>query len=185
MLQGIFAPYTSRIARPAQLLDFADMTSFTFMRDPVARLLSLYKEKVTQSLHPPLAAVGVRREMDFGAFVETLSAVPDREADDHFRSQSAMIAEDGRVFVDLVAPVARLDQIMPVVLAIAGVAWAGPRFHHRRTDAEQSRALVDAATLATLRRRYAEDFDLFQQVTQAPLLSDRLPEAYREGLALA
>jgi hypothetical protein len=194
-LQGLFARYTSKIARPRQLRDQAGMTSFTFVRDPVARLLSLHKEKVMQGLHPPLGRIGVRQGMDFDSFVSILAGVPDAEADDHFRAQSALMAEDGEVCADFVAPVERIDQVMPVLLALAGVVWQGPRFRHRQTGhrqtghrqtgAGQSAAPVGEATLATIRRRYGEDVALHARISQAPHLSDRLPATFREALGTA
>jgi hypothetical protein len=184
-LQGLFGPHTSKIGRPRQLLEQAGMTSFTFVRDPVARLLSLHKEKVVLDLHPPLGQIGVRHGMDFDAFVNILAGVPDAEADDHFRSQSALIAEDGHIHADIVAPVEEIDRLMPVLLACAGVVWPGPRFHHRQTGAGQSAAPVGETTLATIRRRYAQDCALYARMREAPFLSHRVPAAFRQALAAA
>lgn len=184
-LQGLFGRHTLKIGRPRQLRDQAGMTSFTFVRDPVARLLSLHKEKVVADLHPPLGQIGVRRGMDFDAFVNVLAVVPDAEADDHFRSQSALIAEDGHIHADIVAPVEEIDRLMPVLLACAGVVWPGPRFHHRRTGAGQSATPVGEATLATIRQRYAQDCALHARMRGAPFLSHRVPAAFRQALAAA
>jgi len=184
-LEGRFGPYTVRIARPRQLLDDPGMTSFTFVRDPVARLLSLYKEKVVQRLYPPLAQIGVRQGMDFDTLLSVIAGVPDAEADDHFRSQSALIADDGHVCVDFVAPVHWIDSVMPVLLALAGVDWPGPRFRHRQTGAGQSAALVSEAGLGIIRRRFEQDHALHARISEAPLLSERLPAAFRDALAAA
>lgn len=83
------------------------------------------------------------------------------------------------------AAVEQIDQVMPVLLALAGVVWRGPRFRLRETGAGHSAVPVSEATLATIRQRYPHDSALHARISKVPFLSERLPATFRDAFATA
>jgi len=172
-LEGIFGPYTTDIGASINLSAYGDYLRFTFVRDPVSRLVSLYNEKVRSALYPPLADFGVKPGMSFQAFAEVICAVPDELADDHFCSQSFMIAHEGEVLVDLLAPIERTGELLPGLLTLSGHPWNGPTFHHRLTSKTFGRDDLSVRVRQLILDRYSADAALHEQVSVAPMISGR------------
>ncbi|MEJ7841873.1 MAG: sulfotransferase family 2 domain-containing protein [Rubrobacter sp.] len=73
---------------------------FAFVRNPWDRLLSCYFNKFARANAPGLKApanidVELYAGMPFAEFVESVSAIPDRKANLHFRSQHTAICDPG------------------------------------------------------------------------------------------
>lgn len=90
--------------------------SFAFVRNPWDRLVSCYRDKILghvldfTAFHPERGVAcclarfdAFRPGMPFDAFVRAVAAIPDREADDHFRSQHSFATNAaGEIAVDYV-----------------------------------------------------------------------------------
>ncbi len=91
--------------------------SFAFVRDPLSRLVSCYRDKVALSSDgkaPRLArtvypAYGIQPGMPFPDFVDIVARVPDCMAERHFRSQHTFLFHEGKCVVDFVARMEALD----------------------------------------------------------------------------
>lgn len=72
---------------------------FAFVRNPWVRLVSCYKQKIApggQGLYCyEYEEVPLYVGMSFAQFVEAVHAIPDEEADPHFRSQYPIVCGDG------------------------------------------------------------------------------------------
>jgi hypothetical protein len=154
---------------------FPGLFSFAFVRNPWDRLVSCYRDKIAGEPRPftGLAASGVAHclarfdafhaGMGFDAFVEAVCAIPDTEADEHFRSQhSFLVGAAGELVVDFVGRVERLDADFRRVARQIGLPY------HDRLPRLQSgvepvdyRTRYDASTRARVARRFEQDIDRF------------------------
>lgn len=149
--------------------------SFAFVRNPWDRLVSCYRDKVLgetpdfTTFHPGRGVAyclarfdAFRPGMSFGEFVEAVTAIPDDEADEHFRSQHTFLTNhDGQIAVDFVGRFERLDKDFAVVRRRLGFAWTPlPRIQATRTRVDYVQ-YYDSDTRAAVARRYAKDMQLF------------------------
>jgi chondroitin 4-sulfotransferase 11 len=113
-------PHKVRFPAPASRQSgptlYPGLFSFAFVRNPWDRLVSCYRDKILgevsnfTSFHPArgvaycLARFDVfRARMSFDEFVKAVAALPDEEADVHFRSQHTFVTNTfGDVAIDIV-----------------------------------------------------------------------------------
>lgn len=146
-----------------------DLLVFAFVRDPFDRLASCYVNKILKAkTFPPLfSAVGLSPGMSFDGFTARVAEIPDAVADDHFRSQAAMLTWRGRVVPSFVgrfeALAADWERLGELVAARTGrVLGELPHINARRSGTDDLPELyADKAVAARVRRRYAEDFAAF------------------------
>jgi hypothetical protein len=142
--------------------------TFAFARNPYARLASVYRHKILRARQAgkrvsPLFFVYPRRfslDMSFADFVRAVSAIPDRRAEKHFRSQSASLFLDGEPLTDFLGRVEHFERDWAVV--VDGTGMEPLRRGYNRTDAEGSFDMAewyDADLVALVNDRYAEDFE--------------------------
>lgn len=162
------------LARPLTRRQFAAQAaqhgiwSFSFVRDPVARLYSAWTNKVIENPDPGagLRALGVRPGMRFEAFAACIAESPDAGADVHVRSQSAILVLGGRVLPSFIGRVEAMAQDWAHLrheVRLRGGPDLGP-LGHRNRRAGAGPELADTlppATLAAIRARYLEDFRRF------------------------
>jgi dermatan 4-sulfotransferase 1 len=142
---------------------------FAFVRDPFDRLASCYVNKILKAkTFPPLfAALGLAPGMSFDAFTGRVAEIPDAIADDHFRSQSAMLIARGAVVPRFVGRFERIgedwERLRRAAEAHCGIDLGElPHVNNRRGGADDLADLYrDKAVAARVRARYARDFEVF------------------------
>ncbi|MDE0280898.1 MAG: sulfotransferase family 2 domain-containing protein, partial [Gammaproteobacteria bacterium] len=153
-------------ARPG----IAGYTSFAFVRHPVARCFSLWRDKHALALRRRDAYRrfiepwhGLAAGMDFAGFCRWL-ATPcgsDAFADRHWLSQHRQIRTAGGRLPDFIGAFERLDEDWRVLCGRLGIAHrALPRLNAGPAGGVPEDDRLDAGTHALLARRYAEDFRL-------------------------
>lgn len=76
---------------------------FAFVRNPITRLYSCYLDKVVKASQKgkpcSLRLYGISADMSFDDFVRCVAGIPDRQADQHFRSQHPHVMANGEWLV--------------------------------------------------------------------------------------
>lgn len=133
---------------------------FAVVRDPHARLESCWRNKCFGSWRPSFAAWGLRREMPFAAFVETVCAIADEDCagfGQHWRGQAWDMTIDGRLAPHFIGRFDRLAQSWRVVQAKSRIPL--PDLQHVNATGAAGGAIDWTPALRDLvRRRYLEDF---------------------------
>ena len=88
----------------------SSLPSFSFVRHPVDRLYSCWKDKVSQKLTKEFSRFSFFSGMSFQEFVNVVKDIPDDEADGHFRSQYAYIYHKGFQAVTYVAKLENVEK---------------------------------------------------------------------------
>ena len=80
----------------------SDYLSFTVIRNPWERTLSVYKEKILRRLHKPYSDLGITQKMSLLEYAEFLHQINDQDADVHMKSQWIFINHKGQLLPDMV-----------------------------------------------------------------------------------
>lgn len=149
-----------------------DYLVFTFVRHPVARLHSCYRDKVCgegaaggksilhrrfhRGIFAALGGVDIRRaDLPFDRFAKAVSHIPDRISDRHFASQARMVRAARNARSHFVGRMERLEEDWATVRAATGLpalVMANP------TTGSPDGTQSDPAILGLIARRYADDF---------------------------
>jgi hypothetical protein len=175
-------------AAPARLGPrFPGLFAFAFVRDPWERLVSCYRDKIRGevdgytffTIRPGVANCLARFDafvagMSFDAFVRAVAAIPDDDADPHFRSQHTFVTDDaGQLAVDFVGRYERLaDDLRAVERRVGLPALDLPRLQAARTPLPFA-AFYTAETAQLVADRYARDVELFGYVAPGHLRGPR------------
>lgn len=134
---------------------------FAVVRNPYARIVSCYKNKVLQSRERDRKGILERYGLDMNAsleeFVDFVAEVPDRYADRHFRSQSWFLTWQGKLLPTYVAKLENIDHDWQEIYRHSGIE-APPR-----KNVSEGRNDVDLSPILKERiyQRYEQDFVLF------------------------
>lgn len=154
---------------------YPGLFSFAFVRNPWDRLVSCYRDKVNGEAmdftgldrergvaHCLARFDSIRAGMSFEEFVEAVAAIPDEEADEHFRSQHRFVCDrNGALAVDFLGRFESLEADWARVcgvLDLPGVVLprtqvSGEPVRYEEYYSAESRELV--------RRRFARDVERF------------------------
>lgn len=147
---------------------------FAFVRNPWDRLVSCYSQKLldvkrdsigqTSNLSPSISGIELYNGMPFDDFVRAIHAIPDEDANLHFRSQWATVCdEDGSIMADFVGHFETLEEDFSYVAENIGV----PELqlpHLLRSKNREGRSYYEFYNnrLAELvHERYTKDIGLF------------------------
>lgn len=144
---------------------------FAFVRNPYARLVSCYVDKVaSENFHYPFSRFGIHASTGFREFVEIICKLPDFLSDQHFRSQNyeLVITDDVKqpwVVPDFIGNVETIETDWPKVIKrvekISGMRLP-PLPQERRTGAgDEWQEFFDRHTRGLVQTRYAMDFEVF------------------------
>ncbi len=152
-----------------------DLFSFAFVRNPWDRLVSCYRDKILgeapdyTSFDPQrgvafcLARFDLYRAgMSFDDFVTAVAAIPDEDADDHFRAQSTFITDrNGDLAVSFVGRFENLAHDFRLACARAGMPELDlPHAQAARSPAPYARYYTPM-TRRLVNERFRDDVDIF------------------------
>jgi chondroitin 4-sulfotransferase 11 len=161
---------------------FPGLFAFAFVRNPWDRLVSCYRDKIRGevdgftffTIRPGVANCLARFDafvagMSFDAFVRAVAAIPDDDADAHFRSQHTFVTDDeGQLAVDFVGRYERLaDDVRLLERTIGLPALELPRLQTARSPVSYA-TLYTAETRQIVADRYARDVEMFGYAFDAP-----------------
>jgi hypothetical protein len=95
-------------------------TTFSFVRNPWARVLSAFRHKASNDTNSPRMVDGVyqgfldhgiavRADMGFDEFCELICAIPDDKTDKHLRSQSAFLIHEDEPIVPFIGKIENME----------------------------------------------------------------------------
>lgn len=173
ILKGLGRP-VPRNEHSSEALDYgsaadvlaAGLTGIALVRDPESRLASCWLNKVGgPRFHPGFAhrqRYGFTKGMPWPDFARRVAKIPDRCADQHFRSQSSMLTHRGRLAPRHVFRFEDLPQawreIQAVALAVGNLKLPDLEWFNRSVAALPASC---AAVERLIRTRYAEDYERF------------------------
>lgn len=147
-----------------QLARLEGYLRFTFVRNPLDRLLSCYAQKVVlyaRQLQLPLLFWRYGRqfypEMHFATFVETVATIPDHLADRHFRSQHTFLYDKGELLVDFVG---RFEQLAHDWDRLRQQAGLGELPHYNPSPHKPYVQMYTPELARLAAARYAQDMKL-------------------------
>jgi hypothetical protein len=169
-------PFVKPYQLPPDLLEDAfrgrGWRRFTVVREPAARLLSGYLEKIRQGLkqsEPIRAALadqgrdpGRAQDITFADFISVVTATASREQDPHWRRQADHLGL-GIVDYDAIVHLEELDASWPRIAGLVGVPDLQDQFYCRNSTGASSK-LGDWFTpelLEQVAQGYAEDYRAF------------------------
>ena len=140
---------------------------FAFVRNPWDRLVSCYSDKIVGEKHKSgniglVAFPDIYKGMPFDDFVQATHAIPDKEANSHFRSQYvSLCGPDGRVMVDFIGRFENLHEDFAYVSREIGVPEIQLPHILRSERGPDYRAFYDEDTEVLVGERYEKDVELF------------------------
>jgi chondroitin 4-sulfotransferase 11 len=172
-------PHKASLPTPASQSNgsalYPDLFSFAFVRNPWDRLVSCYRDKILgeapdfTAFHPTrrvaycLARFGAfRAGMTFDEFVTAVAAIPDEDADDHFRSQYTFLTTpSGDIGVDFLGRFETLSDDFRLVCERLGLpSLTLPYVQAVRTPRNYTE-YYSARTRHIVADRFAHDITLF------------------------
>jgi len=162
---------------PAQARHYHKFTSFTVVRNPYARLYSVWKEKLfADGRGGPNLVDGVninvfgnmpavRCDMSFSDFVRVIVRMPYHTQDRHYALQSLHLRFGGEWITGNVFKVEEMESQLRPFLEGKGVPWDLPRVNdskHKHPQKEPDfRKVSDEETAHLVWTYYADDFKNF------------------------
>ena len=138
---------------------------FAFVRNPLTRLYSCYLDKVVVAANKgrpcTLAPWGVSAAMSFEDFVRCIAAIPDDQADQHFRSQYPLLWYRDQWLVDSIGHFESLDEDWEVLAAKIGLDQLPGRQRSSGAGDALRRLPLSADVAGLAVQRYRQDIDLF------------------------
>ena len=151
---------------------FPGCTSFSFVRNPWARLVSTWANKIDalgtnhdtmiEGVHRGFVEKGLpmRGAMPFEEFAEVACAFPDAKTEKHLRSQCSFVVREGEVVPDFLGRVEKMADDWERLAARAGVREKVRHLNNSRQKAPYTER-YDARLRELVGERYAEDIDTF------------------------
>ena len=149
----------------------AGWTSFSFVRNPWARLVSTYQDKARgdanssrmEGLHIQGfldAVIPIDTDMSFEAFCEVVCALPDSVTEKHLRSQSSVLLHKGKPIVAFIGKVESIQSDWADLMRRVGLD-INLRHLNRSRHEHYSRYYRDSNLVNRVGDRYAEDIRNF------------------------
>lgn len=148
-----------------------EWTTFSFVRNPWARLVSTYRDKASPDSTSPRMVDGVFQgfvkagipvfpNMTFAEFCEVVCAIPDSKTDKHLCSQVSFLIRDQQPIVQTIGRVESLESDWNSIMAEAGLDFEPLHLNKSRHD-HYSEYYDDKRLINLVGDRYAEDISRF------------------------
>lgn len=142
-------------------------TSFSFVRNPWARLVSAYRQKVHEDYACKKmvngvykgfldSGVPVHKNMSFAAFCEVVCAIPDMRTDKHLRSQSSFVIRKGVPIVSFLGKVETMESDWSKLMDRVGLDFKLAHLNHT-SHQHYSNYFTDTRLINLVGDRYAVD----------------------------
>jgi len=154
---------------------YATYTSFAFVRHPLDRLVSCYRDKIQGEAREftEVSEKGIAHclsgydafwaGMSFDEFVRAVASIPDDRADEHFRSQHSFVTNaKGVIAVDFIGRFETLDADFRCLAEKVGLP-SGLRLPNRQAASHKVdfRTFYSQEVCALAYERYKKDFEWF------------------------
>jgi hypothetical protein len=159
---------STRIAR----LD-EDWMTFSFVRNPWSRLLSLYKQKASDEATSGRLVDGVykgfinhgipiRPGMSFEEFCDVVCDIPDHRTDKHLQSQAYTLIKNGQPIVRFIGKLERMNEDWKALMEKVGLDFELPHFNRTQKKNEHySSYYTSDALIQKVADRYINDIEHF------------------------
>lgn len=155
------------------LQKFDNYFKFTFVRNPYSRLVTSYKDMILfkQSL---THINGMSRNlwkfgdkfwpnMGFKDFANSVSQIPDKKADGHFRSQYCFITDKhNRLVPDFIGKIENLEEDYKEICKKIGIKNPLKFPHANKSINKSYKSYYDEETKKIIQKRYFKDFKMFK-----------------------
>lgn len=138
-----------------------DGFKFTFVRNPFARIVSCYRNRVegrNQAFFRYYKIIGLDQDYGFDSFVRAISEVPDEWAERHFASQYFQVYKDGKCLVDFIGHFENLTEDYKKISDKYGLI---PLEHRNASTKYDYRDFYTEELANLVYERYKIDFDTF------------------------
>ena len=157
----------------------SDYYRFSFVRNPLTRLYSCYRDKVVNAQQYrdrcTLSPYGIHFGISFEDFIERVAEIPDKYSDQHFRSQSAVLLYKGELLVDYLGKLEQFAEDWEVLSTRFGLD-VPPRTKRVSGVAVPLHELpLTRHGLEVVMKRFEPDLDLFGYRDDLEALMDELP----------
>jgi len=164
LLKATEARYSSHITHPVIRRDLkGKYFLFAFVRNPLLRAWSCYKNKVIKPGNAAKKHVlnnrGFYFGMDFTEFVDVLAKLPDKIIDRHLRSQSWDLSDEQGLLPDYIGKLETFDADWEVISNKYGLPK--PMHHNKTGNSVKITDICPRASMEKLIVRYADDIELF------------------------
>lgn len=171
-------PERSYPVPPAEYTFTPPQFCFTFMRDPLERFTSCYREKIrrpdfeseyfTRGIFKAFHRYGIPPGVSFPRFAELAFAFSETESNAHWRSQSTILEDFlARHSLDglWIFPIEKMDQVLGGIRDVFFTAEGGGAPVRRLNSSKDIEGLMPAPTVsselnASISRRYESDLNL-------------------------
>lgn len=151
-----------------------DGFKFTFVRNPFARTVSCYRNKIEGKNPPRLRyykVIGLEKDYGFGEYVRAIATIPDEWAERHFATQYFQIYDHGKCLVDYIGRFENLHEEYEKIRQKYGLE---PLEHKNASSVYDYRDYYTEELAELVYNRYRIDFETFDYEEEYPKLLEYL-----------
>ncbi len=140
---------------------------FTFFRDPIDRLLSLYNSNIAKwEIRGAFKELGFSGDMSADEFVYLVLEIDKEDADIHFYPQTEILSYQGKFLPNFMGNFSKIEQdwlrLRDILNPLAGIEIGLIPHLNKTSDKNRMRNLSDE-NIAQLEKKYAGDFAISKQ----------------------